>query len=165
MRCGSTFHRDSDRGSWSCMEWLGRISRSLSEISSDPGTRQTVRESGPSAYLKRLIVLAQMPVAYRSTCSVVREAAAELAIAGPSPRRDSSSELLLSDPLKALQYLAARRPFARLGSGLLKTRLGCLVTRTPSKVVQGWEPNRSPPLEAGLHLSENPHLARLIHEG
>jgi len=72
----------------------------------------------PGVY-KRLTLLAQFPLTYRSTCSGVREAATELAIAATSPQTGSGLELLPSEPSKDLQYLAARRPFARSAAALL----------------------------------------------
>src|SRR4029077_3827235 len=98
-----------------------------------------------------------MSFACRSIWSGAREAATELAIASPSPRWDPSSALLLSDPLKGLQYLVIRRPPARPAATRLGCRPGCFVIQTPSRVVQDWEPNRWPPLEACLCLIENLH--------
>jgi hypothetical protein len=75
-----------------------------------------------------------------------------LALALPSPRSDSSSGLLLSDLLKGLRYLAARRPSARSAAApLVRAPIRCLVIQTPSKVLRGWEPNR-------IGVGEHSHL-------
>src|SRR4029077_2583028 len=129
----------------------------MPEIAMKPDSRWAGRESALSAYLKELTSHAQRSFACRSTCSGAREAATALAIAAPSLRCDSNSALPLSDPLKGLQYLVARRPLARPGAARLGRWPGFFVIQTPNRVVQDWEPNRRPPLEACLHLPESPH--------